>query len=244
MPYRLACGFAFALLLCVSLSAGTQSAFAGNAKDTGVKPLTAKEERQLDKMALPVPKPELGDYDGMQKRRLVRILVPYNKMFYFVDRGRQLGTVHDLGVEFEQFLNKKIKSKSLRVRVAFIPTPRDQLIPGLLEGRGDIAAGGLTITPERRKVVDFATPTATGVKEVVVMGPNAPPVASLEELGGREVTVRRTSSYYEHLAAINERLKKEGKKQIKLIAADEDLESGDLLEMVNAGLVAYTVVDD
>lgn len=236
--------FWLALFACAFVAGGTQSALAGNVKDTGVKPLTAKEEKQLDKMALPIPTPEFGDYDAMQKRRLVRILVPYNKPFYFVDRGRQLGGTYEIGVAFEHFLNKKVKSKSLRMRVAFIPTPRDQLVSGLLEGKGDIAAGGLTVTPERQKVVAFADPAAVNVKELIVMGSNAPPVASLDDLGGREVTIRPTSSYYEHLTAINERLKKEGKKPIKLIAADEDLETGALLEMANAGLISYTVADD
>lgn len=232
------------LAACAIVLVGTGSAFASNAKDTGVKPLTAKEEKQLDKMALPIPTPTFGDYDAMQKRRLVRILVPYNKPFYFMDRGRQLGGTYELGMAFEQFLNKKVKSKSLRMRVAFIPTPRDELVPDLLAGKGDIAAGGLTITPERQKIVAFADPAAVNVKELVVMGLNAPPLASLDDLSGREVTIRPTSSYYEHLKTINERLKKEGKKPIKLIAADEDLETGALLEMANAGLISYTVADD
>ena len=233
-----------ALWTALSIVAGTGGALASNAKDTGVKPLTAKEEKQLDKMALLIPTPEFGDYDGMQKRRLVRILVPYNKPFYFLDWGRQLGGTYEVGVAFENFLNKKVKSKSLRMRVAFIPTPRDQLVSGLLEGKGDIAAGGLTITPERQKLVAFADPSAVNVKELIVMGLNAPPLASLDDLSGREVTIRPTSSYYEHLTSINQRLKKDGKKPIKLIAADEDLETGALLEMANAGLISYTVADD
>lgn len=241
---RFASKVAVRLVLSAGLALFAGAALAANKPDTGVKPLTAKEEKQLDKMALPIPTPVFGDYDAMQKRRLVRILVPYNKMFYFVDRGRQLGGTYELGMAFEHFLNKKIKSKSLRMRVAFIPTPRDELVSGLVEGKGDIAAGGLTFTPERQKLVDFANPTATGIKEVVVMGANAPAIASLDDLAGREVTVRKSSSYYEHLAALNERFKKEGKKPIKLSAADDDLETGDLLEMANAGLIKYTVADD
>jgi len=39
--------------------------------------------------------------------------------------------------------------------VVFIPLRRDQLLPGLAAGKGDIAAANLTITPERQKLVDF-----------------------------------------------------------------------------------------
>ena len=38
-------------------------------------------------MALPLPKAWSGDLDGMLERRLVRILVPFNKIYYFLDQG-------------------------------------------------------------------------------------------------------------------------------------------------------------
>ena len=65
----------------------------------------------------------------------------------------------------------------------------------------------------------------------------------MEDLSGREITVRASSSYFEHLENINARFKEEGRPPIKIIAADELLESEDLLEMVNAGLIKATVVD-
>jgi hypothetical protein len=36
-----------------------------------------------------------GDLDGMQKRRLVRVLTVASKTFYFVDRGQPRGIVYD-----------------------------------------------------------------------------------------------------------------------------------------------------
>jgi len=51
-----------------------------------------------------------------------------------------------------------------------IPTPSNDLLSGLREGRGDIAAGNLTITPERKKIVDFSDPFASGAKEIIVAG--------------------------------------------------------------------------
>ncbi len=39
--------------------------------------------------------------------------------------------------------------------MVFIPLRRDQLLPGLAAGKGDIAAANLTITPERQKLVGF-----------------------------------------------------------------------------------------
>jgi len=152
--------------------------------------------------------------------------------------------VHESIQALEKQLNQKLGKKVVKVYVVGIPVARDQLIPMLVSGRGDIAIALLTITPERRKLVDFSEPVATGVREVLVTGPGTPPVATLEELSGREVYLRPSSSYAEHVEALNERFAKEGKAPLTILPAPETLEDGDILEMVNAGLVSATVVDD
>jgi ABC-type amino acid transport substrate-binding protein len=59
-------------------------------------------------------------------------------------------------MEFEKSINERLKRNTITVQVIVIPTRRDRLLPGLVDGRGDIAAGNLTITPERLKlIVDF-----------------------------------------------------------------------------------------
>lgn len=184
-----------------------------------------------------------GDFDGMMKRRTVRVLVTYNKMMFFVDRGRFRGATHDAFVRFEKFLNKKLETGTLKVKVIFIPVTRDRLLPALVEGLGDIAAANLTITPKRLKKVDFGDPFLTGVNEIIVSGPSGPKLSGLDDLASKEVHVRKSSSYYESLLRLNESFKKNGKKPIKLVPADELLEDSDLLEMVNAGLIPAVVVD-
>ncbi|MCU0593413.1 MAG: lytic transglycosylase F, partial [Desulfobacterales bacterium] len=146
--------------------------------------------------------------------------------------------------KFEEDLNKKLKAKHIRVNVVFIPVSRDELLPALVEGRGDIAAANLTITEARDQLVDFADPTLTDVSEIVVTGPESPAIATLDDLSGQEVFVRPSSSYYESLRALNERFKKEGKPEIKLMPAPENLEDEDLLEMLNSGLIKLLVVDN
>ncbi len=124
-----------------------------------------------------------------------------------------------------------------------IVVPRDELIPRLLAGQGDIAAANLTITPARQELVDFSDPTYPDVSELVVTGPGAPEITSLDDLHSSGVRVRRSSSYSEHLSALNEVRKKEGKAEIPVSYADEHLEDYDLLEMVNAGIVPAIIVD-
>jgi membrane-bound lytic murein transglycosylase MltF len=131
----------------------------------------------------------------------------------------------------------------VKVHVIAIPVARDQLLPMLLSGQGDIAVAMLTVTPERRKVVDFSSPLASGIREVLVTGPGAAPVASVDELSGRQVYLRPSSSYAEHAAALNRRLAAAGKPPLEVLPAPETLEDGDILEMVNASLVPATIVD-
>ena len=184
-----------------------------------------------------------NDFDDMAKNREIRVLVVNSKTYFFLDRGKQHGITHDFMKEFEKFINKKIQAKTLKLHIVFVPVARDELIPGLLKGWGDIAAANLTITPERRKSVDFSDPLLPGVKEVVITGPASPPINSLDDLAGKEIYVRKSSSYYESLLVLNSNFKKSGKKPVKLLIADENLEDEDLLEMVNAGLVPVIIVD-
>jgi len=190
-----------------------------------------------------------GDLDGMIQRRIIRALVVYGKTSYFVDRGTQRGLSYEALKLFDDDLNKQLtakkllKHKHLRVQLVFVPVKRDQLIPALLEGRGDIAAAGLTITPERDKLVDFSNPILAPVDEIVVTGPATPKIASLDDLSGQEIFVRKSSAYYENLQKLNAELAKADKPPISLKLAPESLEDEDLLEMLNAGLVHLVVVD-
>jgi len=184
-----------------------------------------------------------GDLDGMIQRRLIRVLVTYSKTHYFVDKGTQRGLAYDFGRLFEDSLNKKLQRKHVRIHVVFVPVARDELIPALLEGRGDLAAANLTITPERLKHVDFTNPTGRNVSEIVVTGPGSEPISSLQDLSGREVYVRKSSSYYESLEKLNADFVKARKARLKARLAPEELETEDILEMVNAGLVKVTISD-
>ena len=194
-------------------------------------------------------KPWTGDLDGMIERRFIRVLTVNSKTIYFLDEGVQRGTAADYVRLFEEDLNKKLlaegklKNKNLKVQAVFIPVQRDELLPWLVAGKGDIAAAGLTITPQSREQVDFSAAGMTNVSEIVVSGPGSPTVASVDDLSGKEVFVRKSSSYYESLVALNGKFAAEKKAPVVLKEAPETLEDEDILEMLNAGLVPLVVVD-
>jgi membrane-bound lytic murein transglycosylase MltF len=195
-------------------------------------------------------KPWTGDLDGMIERRFIRVLTVYNKSFYFMDKGVQRGVTHDMFRLFEADLNKKLakdkklKQKHLKLHVVFIPVARKDLLPALDAGKGDIAAANLTITEERQKLVDFCLPVYPNVSEVVVSGPSSPAVSTVDDLAGKEVFTRKFSSYYESLVALNQRFATENKPAIIIRDVPDSLEDEDLIEMVNAGLIPFIVVDN
>lgn len=190
-----------------------------------------------------------GDFDAMVERRVIRVLTVNSKTQYFIDKGTQRGATYDAFRLFEDELNKnlvkqgRLKNKHLKVRIMFIPVARDNLLPALVAGKGDVAAANLTITQERQKQVDFTSPVYPDVSELVISGPDSPQVSSVNDLSGKTVFVRKSSSYYEHLLELNRRFATENKPAVTIETAPETLEDEDLLEMVNAGLIPLTVVD-
>jgi membrane-bound lytic murein transglycosylase MltF len=188
--------------------------------------------------------PWTGDLDGMVQRRMIRVLTTFSKTQYFVDRGQPRGTAYDQGRLLEDELNRKLGTGNLKINVQFVPLARNELLPSLIAGKGDIVMADLTVTPERARTVDFVDPWIAGVDEIVVSSGKAPSIATVDDLSGKDVFVRESSSYYQSLTALNERFTKEGKAPVKLTPAPEELEDEDLLEMANAGLVTYLVVDN
>ena len=195
-------------------------------------------------------KPWTGDLDGMVKRGSIRVLTVYSKTFYFINKGIQRGAVYDIFRQFDADLNKKLARekklthKHLKVRVVFVPVGRGDLLQALAAGKGDIAASNLTITAKRQNLVDFSSPVYPNVSEVVVSGPASPAVSSVDELAGKEIFVRKSSSYYESLVALNLRFATEKKPAVIIKEVPETLEDEDLIEMVNAGLIPIIIVDN
>jgi membrane-bound lytic murein transglycosylase MltF len=199
------------------------------------KPLTALDAEL---------RPWKGDFDGILERRVIRVLVPYSRTLYFNDKGAQRGLVADSLKDFEVFLNRRYKLKNRPFTVVALPTTREALIPGLLQGAGDLAVGNLTITAERARHVDFSIPDSDNVTEIVVTGPASPILASLDDLAGKEVHVRRSSSYYDSLVRLNRRFGALDRPQMKLTLVPDALEDEDMMEMLGAGLLGLIVVDD
>ena len=215
-----------------------------SAADAAIPQTASPYDALPESVQLVLDKPFTGDFDAMVKRRAIRVAVTFNRTHYFIDKGQERGLTYESLKLFENDLNAELKTGNLKVHVVIVPMTRNQLYPALASGKVDMVAAMVTVRPELEKLAAFSVPTRTNVNEVVVTGPGAPPIASVDDLAGQEVFVRKGSIYQESLDRLNVQLKARGKPAVVIDEAPDVLEDDDVLEMVNAGLVPITVVDD
>lgn len=182
-----------------------------------------------------------GDLDGIKERGFLRIAMAHNPIYLAYDGEKRIGIAAEIERELQAHLKKTLKTP---ITVMLMPLARDQILPAVVEGRADVAAANLTITEERSEIVAFTDPTRKDVAELVVSGPAAGDITTLEDLVEVGLHLRPSSSYFGHLDALNAERKAGGKKPIPVVEADETLEDYDLLEMVQAGIIPAIVVDD
>jgi membrane-bound lytic murein transglycosylase MltF len=234
------------LVVAISMFVGVAGAQASTSA-TPAQPAGTDAPADVPRKLSIVNKKWTGDFDRMLERRMIRVYAPYSRSLFFNDKGRERGLSAEIVRDFERWINKKYAKQLGRrpLTIYLVPATRDKLVPDVVEGLADIAVGNLTVTEERLKVVDFAVPSVlSNVDEIVVTGPLTPEIATLDDLGGRTVHVRRASSYYESLVALNTRLRDAGKPEVRLEVVPDALEDEDMMEMLNTGLLEALIVDD
>ena len=185
---------------------------------------------------------QFGDLDSMIARRRIRALVPYTHMYYTINMNERSGVAFEALNLFENELNKQLNFKPHQVRIIFIPVNRAQVIPLLRDGYGDLALAGMTITEERKKLVDFSIPSITGLKEIIVGGPKSPKLNTLDDLSGKEIYLREGSSYESAAVKLSESLTSKGLPPVIIKTLDPYLETEDILEMVNSGVIPFSAM--
>lgn len=234
------------IALAILITGGVQSAAA---QSTTAPPApSAKSEQARRAPILHTDRsPWIGDFDGMFQRRVIRVAAPYSRSLYYSDKGRERGLAGQLVRDFERYVNAKYAKKLGRrpLTVYLVPVTRDQLLPDVASGLADIAVGNLTVTEDRLSVADMVAPDVVPrIQEILVTGPTSPDIANIEALSGATVHVRRASSYYESLVALNERLRRGERASVNIVLVPDSLEDEDMMEMLNAGLLQAIVVDD
>ena len=182
--------------------------------------------------------------DLAAKTRTIRVLVHFGRTEFFVANGIPYGLEAEAFAEYEKFLNRTRPRHSPKISLVFIPLRFDEVIPALLEGKGDIAAGMLTVTDERKKLVAFSEPYVHDVNEILVANKDVPIPSTPDNLSGKTVHVMRGSSYVQNLKELNSRLTAAGQLPVTIVEMPSSANEEDILEMVNSGMVSYTFVDN
>jgi membrane-bound lytic murein transglycosylase F len=169
-----------------------------------------------------------GDLDDIYKRGELRVITRNNGVSFFLERGQPRGFDYELAT---------LLAKQLKVRLTMVvPPAHDQMVPWLLDGRGDVIAASYTVSPERERLVDFSRPYLQ-VQELVVQRVGDPRLKSLSDLKGRRITVRPGSSYASTLAKLQSHY------GFTVVPAAEDVETEDLIDAVATGAADLTVAD-
>ncbi|MDH5564560.1 MAG: transporter substrate-binding domain-containing protein, partial [Nitrospirota bacterium] len=187
--------------------------------------------------------PFLGDLPAMKARHVIRALVTYSQTNFFIVKGQPYGFEYDLLQAYAKWLNRDIKKGQLRTRLVFIPVPFNRLLPDLVNGKGDIAASGLTITSERLKNVRFTTPYVPNVEEIIVTRKNLQGLNALEDLQGKSLFMAKGTSYGSHLQTLNQQFQQKSMKLIHIKTPGAHLTTEDLLELTNSGVIDHMVAD-
>jgi len=233
------------LLSLLTFTLGTASVQAKNEEVKYLKKLES-EKTQSKPLVKRVLEKQTGDLDEMLKRKAIRVLVVNSKAFYGIEKGKKTGIYNDAIVALEKQINKDYPNANRHIKTKLIPIPvtREMLIPALNAGYGDVALADNTITKRREEQIAFSEPFASGINEILVTNTSMEGINAFEDLSGKEVYVKPSLSYLDSLLQVSETLVQKGLDPILIRALPEALESEDILELVNDGLIGITIMDD
>jgi membrane-bound lytic murein transglycosylase F len=139
---------------------------------------------------------ELGDLPALQQRKKLRVLLSDASLDvpYLPRQG--------LPVHFETDLIARFAGQiGLEPEWIYVEN-FDDLLPMLLEGKGDLVAANLTITAQRKEQVVFSVPVTVVTEQLITRaGDN---IKSAKELQGRHVAVQKSSSFWETVEALKQ----------------------------------------
>lgn len=172
--------------------------------------------------------PFTDDLPGLKERGRLRMITRNNPMTYFIHRGRQVGFEYEL-------MRKFAEQHDLRLDIV-IPDSHADVLTYLREGKGDVVAAAMTITPERRALAAFSPPY-NEVDELVVVRAGVDSINSLHDLAGRTVHVRRSASFYTTLTALQDSI------DLEIALVSDAMETEEILAGVEEGLYDITLCD-
>lgn len=183
------------------------------------------------------------DLDKIKARGTLRALVDNSSTSYFIYKGRLMGYEYEL-------LN--LLAEQLEVDLEIVVTKSiDDAFSALNKGEGDIIAFTLTVTKERKKRVAFTNAHYTTRQVLVQKKPEGWRDMKVHEINnlllrdqvqliGKEIHVRKSSSYVNRLQNLSEEIGGD----ILIVEDEKDVETELMIKKVNDGINKYTIADE
>ncbi len=166
--------------------------------------------------------------NNILEKNEISFITRNNAHCYYTYRDQKMGFEYDLASAFADYLGVKLK--------IIIIEKWEKMIPKLMEGKGNVIAASLTITPKRKNIIMFSKEYMTIQQQIIVNRENYN-IRKLEDLSEKNIHVRRGTSYEERL----KELQKKGM-PVKIEAVD-NISTAELIQKVAKGEIEVTIAD-
>lgn len=245
--YGRLCSSVLVLVCSTGCGAGDGTAIAGppdasaarpaDVRDAGAENVVDSGKNQqgvsqfVDEMTTHMQDRYVADLDEIKRRGVLRVVTRNNSTSYFLYRGVEAGFNYELA---------KLLADELGVRLELVvpPASRD-LVPWVLDGRGDIIIGSLATDAPRTTRVRLTRPYLHTSLVVITRKGRLPPITRVDDLTLATLWVRPSSSATKRLRT----LARETRLGLHIKAARETLETEDLIDLVATGEADCAVVE-
>ncbi|MBL6446824.1 transporter substrate-binding domain-containing protein [Fulvivirga sp. 29W222] len=183
------------------------------------------------------------DLKKIKERGSLVAIVDNSSTGLFLYKGQPMGYEYDLLALFAKKIGVTLEIKST--------TSIDKAFEMLNAGEGDVIAYSLTVTKARKKIVAFTENHYTARQVLIQKKPRGwrkmtreqlekSLVRNQVELIGKEVHVRKSSSYEERLQNLSQEIGGD----IIIIEDQDSAETEELIRRVAQGTIKYTVADE
>lgn len=173
------------------------------------------------------------DLDKIKERGFIRVLTRNNPACYFMHRGQLMGFEYEMAQRFAKKHNLEV--------VVIVPDQWDDMDKWLREGRADLIAATITMTPGRyheRNGLSYCYRYGQ-FQEDIIGRADETGIQSLEDLNGRTIHVRKSSSYFDSLME----LKKQKGLKFNINLVPESIETFEILDKVAEGTYDLSCAD-
>jgi membrane-bound lytic murein transglycosylase F len=180
----------------------------------------------------------IRDLQDIRKSGKLIVVTDFNSINYFIYKGQPLGFQYELLQELSDYIGLEIEVK--------VNNDLNHNFSELVSGKVDLIASNLTVSKERKEIVDFTLPHSQTRQVLVQRIPDNPRpfiethelIRNPLELSGKTIYVQKNSSHALRLRNLSEEIGE------KINIVEVPIETEQLIRMVSKNEIDYTVADE